>query len=117
MDTKEFVRDVALKLYQSCKDDPADFSKLFSAVNTMNTVAEQVALERLGYGNVTRQEIDAKSNDVRQQFPELQSIKQCSEALKHVRRHGRGQLTTSTTEYCRVTQPRGCCEMVRRFTS
>lgn len=54
MDTKEFVRDVALKLYQSCKDEPADFSKLFSAVNAMNTVAEQVALERLGYANPTR---------------------------------------------------------------
>ena len=64
----------------------------------MNTVAEYVALDRLGYASLVRKQIDAKCDDVRQQYASLQSLKNLAETLKHVRRHApRGQLTASST--------------------
>ena len=97
MASKEFVEEVVRAHYQACKTDPTNYSKLWSAFQSMNTVAEQVALERFCYGNVTRQELEAKSEDVRQQFPELQPIKEGALMLRHVRRHVRGQVTASST--------------------
>jgi len=97
MDAREFYKEVVFKNYEESKADPASFRKLWNAVVSMNTVAKYVALDRLSYGSLARNEIDTKSREVRQQHAELQSLKDRAETLKHVRRHVDGRLIESST--------------------
>jgi hypothetical protein len=97
MDPKAFFENVVLKNYDAYRADPTCFSKLWNAVVSANSVADYVALHRLGYGTLLRKRIDAESERVRQEYPELQSIRERADTLKHVRRHvGQGLTETST---------------------
>ena len=98
MDAKEFVQHIALKNYEASKADPTDFLKLWNAFESMNVVAEYVALDRLEYGAAPRKKIEATYQAVRKEYPALQSIKEGAEMFKHVRRHdNKGEVTGSST--------------------
>ena len=99
VNAKEFFQEIVTKNYQESTADKASLRKLWNAVVSMNTVAEYVALAHLGYADdLERKDIDAKSSEVRKQYPNLQSLKKLAETLKHVRRHiPSGQLTASST--------------------
>jgi hypothetical protein len=97
MDAKEFFQEVVLKNYQEATADPASFRKLWNAVVSANTVAEYIALDQLGYAHLTRKQIDEKSEEIRRQYPSLQSLNERAVTLKHVRRHVSGKLIDSST--------------------
>ena len=63
-----------------------DLRALWNAVLSMNTLAEFVALHRLGYPLLTRKELDEKAKTIREEVTILETLKQCAETLKHVRK-------------------------------
>ena len=75
MTVKDFYQQVALKHYQEWQADPTAYHKLWSAFLSANTVAEHIGLERLDYGpSVTRTRLANKAREVRQEYPDLQSL-------------------------------------------
>ena len=54
MNAVDFFEDVVKRNYKQFVDDPDDLRLLWNAVVSMNTVAEYVALHRLGYVQVAR---------------------------------------------------------------
>jgi len=52
----------------------------------MNTAPEYVALERLGYREVKRRELDETAKNIRQNHKCLLDLKFCAETFKHVRK-------------------------------
>jgi len=97
MTVKEFYQQVALKNYEDYKTDPTSYRKLWSTLVSANTVAEHVGLERLDYGPSTRTGLSNKAHEVRQDYPDLQSLNKRTIALKHVRSYVAGQLTETST--------------------
>jgi hypothetical protein len=66
----------------------------------MNTVAEYIALDQLGYPQVSRDTLDERAQQIRARFHELSNLKYCAEALKHVRKikdHHGSEFTTIAT--------------------
>ena len=56
-----------------------------------NTVAEHAGLERLDYAPSTRTGLANKAREVRQNYPDLQSLNDRTITLKHVRNYVAGQ--------------------------
>jgi hypothetical protein len=97
VNAREFFTAVVVENYRASKAAPASFAALWNAIVSMNTVAEYVALDRLGYARLTRNDIDRAAETVRAQYSELRDIKICAETLKHVRKHlGQQVIATST---------------------
>ena len=65
---------------------PDDIRLLWNVLISMNTVAEYLALDRLGYPAVTRFVLDQEAAKIRSQFSSLSDLKFCAEAFKHVRK-------------------------------
>jgi len=59
---------------------------LWKAIISMNTVAEYVALDRLGYGQVSRDALSKAAEQIREKSPVLNDLKCCAETFKHVRK-------------------------------
>jgi hypothetical protein len=98
MDVKQFYEQIALKNYEDSLADPTSYQKLWNAMVSANTIADYLGLERLNYGStLTRQEIDGAVSDVRQAYPDLQSLNDRASTLKHVRRHKGNVLTETST--------------------
>jgi hypothetical protein len=98
MYVKQFYQEVALKHYQEWQAEPTSYHKLWSTLVSANTIADHLGVEVLNYGStLTRQEIDGAVSDVRQAYPDLQSLDRRVSTLKHVRRHERGVLTQTST--------------------
>ena len=86
MTAAEFFHDIAKGNYQQFASDPGSRRLLWNAIVSMNTVAEYVALDRLGYGQVSRKTLDGASNQLRDSIPILSDLKYCAETFKHVRK-------------------------------
>jgi hypothetical protein len=98
MYVKQFYQHVALKNYEDSRADPMSHQKLWNAMVSANTIADHLGLEGLNYGpTLTRKEIDGAVSDVRQAYPDLQSLNKRANTLKHVRRHERNVLTETST--------------------
>jgi hypothetical protein len=103
MDAVEFFNEVAKSNYQEFIKNPGSRRHLWNAIVSMNTVAEYVALDQLGYGQVPRSKLDTTSKQVRDKHPILNDLKYCAETFKHVRKikdHpklGSGFSTTATS--------------------
>jgi hypothetical protein len=86
MDASEFFKTVVKRNYQEFAGSSGDdFRLLWNAIVSMNTVAEYVALEKLQYAPVSRQELARTANLIRND-KDLADLKYCAEALKHVRK-------------------------------
>jgi hypothetical protein len=86
MNAAKFFRDVAKGNYEQFLDCRGSRRLLWNAIVSMNTVAEYVALYRLEYRKVSRQELDQNSKQIRDSFPSLGDLKYCAETFKHVRK-------------------------------
>jgi hypothetical protein len=86
MDAAEFFKTVVNPNYEQLIKNPSDVRSLWNAVVSMNTVAEFVALDRLGYAVVSRRELAATTEQIRRSQPSLRDLKYCAETFKHVRK-------------------------------
>jgi len=86
MDAREFFAEVAAKNYQAFHYNQQSVSAMWNAVVSLNTVPEWLALEKLNYLEVHRDDLDRKSNEIRKQYSELDALADCANTLKHVRR-------------------------------
>jgi hypothetical protein len=85
MDASEFFNTVVKPNYQEFTRRSDDFRLLWNAIVSMNTVAEHVALEQLQYAPVSREVLARTANQIRNN-KDLDDLKYCAEALKHVRK-------------------------------
>jgi hypothetical protein len=97
MNAIKVFESVVKRNYEQFVDDPDDLRLLWNAVVSMNTVAEYVALDRLGYAQVARKHLDRKAKEVRDKSPILLHLKVCAETLKHVRKLRRNVSTAALT--------------------
>jgi hypothetical protein len=86
MNATEFFKDIAKRNYMEFMTCPNDRTLLWNAIVSMNTVAEYVALARLGYAQVSRDTLGREAKKVRDAFPSLSDLKHCAETFKHVRK-------------------------------
>ncbi|MGH6725455.1 MAG: hypothetical protein ACREB8_02770 [Pseudolabrys sp.] len=86
MDAAEFFKDVAEFNYQEFNTNPGNLRHLWNAIVSMNTVAEYVALDQLGYSDVPRAKFDVAAKKIRDKHPILNDLKYCAETFKHVRK-------------------------------
>jgi hypothetical protein len=68
-----------------------DFRLLWNAIVSMNTVPEYLALDQLGYAQVSREVLDDTAKQIRDKDQSLIDLKFCAETLKHVRKIPRKQ--------------------------
>ncbi|MGZ4883047.1 MAG: hypothetical protein ACXV2A_04050 [Halobacteriota archaeon] len=100
MNAKEFFDEVVAPNYLDAHQHPNNFKLVCNAITCMNTVAEFVALERLGYPTVlTRSDLETKANEIRKNNPPLCDLKYWVDTLKHVRK-----LTNAKTDTHEVTR-------------
>jgi len=71
--------------YDEFVRSPNDIRLLWNALVSMNTVAEYLALERLGYPQVGRKVIYLEAQKIRR-LSGLAELKFCAETFKHVRK-------------------------------
>jgi hypothetical protein len=64
MNAAEFFRTIVKANYDEFLRNPQDLRLLWNAVVSMNTVAEYVALERLGYEELSRVGLGTKANQI-----------------------------------------------------
>ena len=103
MNAKEFFDEVVALNYSDAHRNPSNFRFVSNAITCMNTVAEFVALEQLGYPpTLKRSALQMKADEIRKANPPLCDLKYWVETLKHVRKltNAKGsshQVTASST--------------------
>jgi hypothetical protein len=102
MNATEFFRDVAKSNYEEFESNPDDLRALWNAVVSMNTVPEYLALHRLNYKDVSRDDLYDAANEVRERSPTLMDLNDCAVTFKHVRKieksgKGKFEVTASST--------------------
>ena len=95
MDARGFFREVARANYGEFQKSPEDFRSFWNAVVSMNTVAEWIALHRLGYRQVSEEELRLEANRIRSDNI-LEQLNDCAIPLKHVRRSRQQRQTASS---------------------
>jgi len=85
MDAAEFFRTVVKPNYDQFVQNPTDLRLLWNAIVSMNTVAEFLALHRLGYPPLYRENLNAEAKKLRD-LSALTNLKHLAETLKHVRK-------------------------------
>jgi len=86
MDAALFFTEIVKPNYKEFLDNQSELRRLWNAVVSMNTVAEYVALDRLGYEPVVREELDREAKKIREANQALLDLKVCAETLNHVRK-------------------------------
>jgi hypothetical protein len=84
MDAREYFQSAVVRSYTQFKRQ-GDFYSLQNAILSMNTMAEHVALDRLGYPpDLSRNERRFYAQAVRVELG-LEPVQTCADVLKHVR--------------------------------
>src|SRR5690348_13648413 len=98
MNAQELFQEVVLPNYREFTKRPTDIRLLWNALISMNSVADYLALERLGYRKVSRQTLQDEADDIREQH-DLDDLQLCADTLKHLRKTGgsRGNPTVTAT--------------------
>ena len=86
MHATDFFQQIIKPNYDEATRTPNSLRLLVNSIISMNTVAEFVALDRLGYVKVSLQELAKEANQIRRQYACLEDLKFCAETLKHVRK-------------------------------
>jgi hypothetical protein len=101
MDAAEFFHTVVKGNYDEFNGYPNDLRRLWNAIVSMNTVAEYLALDRMGYSPTSRKILDQKANEIRDNFRGLSDLQFCANTFKHVRKitkdPSQSELTTVST--------------------
>jgi len=85
MDARAFFHYIVKPNYDEFVRSPNDIRLLWNALVSMNTVAEYLALERLGYPQVGRKVIYLEARKIFR-LSGLAELKYCAETFKHVRK-------------------------------
>jgi hypothetical protein len=99
MDAREFFQDVVSRTYSEFAGCSNDIALLWNALVSMNSVAEYLALEKLNYAQVSRDELTSVANQIRQQHF-LLDLQFCADTFKHVRKikdHSGGKFTLTSS--------------------
>lgn len=96
MDAKQTFDQITAN-YNEAKADSTNFTKLCNALESMNKMPEQLALQQVHYSPLTRSMLDQKSEAVRKQHPALEDVKLCADTLKHTRHHKGQKVDASST--------------------
>jgi hypothetical protein len=86
MDAAEFFRDIVKSNHDEFTNNTGDLRLLWNAIVSMNTVVEYVALDQLGYGQVSCATFGNEARKIRVNSPILLGLKYCAETFKHVRK-------------------------------
>jgi hypothetical protein len=86
MNAAHFFHTVAKSNYEDFNAHPNDLRRLWNAIVSMNTVAEYVALDRMGYSPTSRKILDQKANEIRRNSLGLSDLQFCVDTFKHVRK-------------------------------
>jgi len=86
MDASDFFHTIVKGNYDDFNGHPSDLRRLWNAIVSMNTVAEYVALDRMGYSPTSRKILDQKANEIRHNSPGLSDLQFCANTFKHVRK-------------------------------
>jgi len=105
MTAAEFFQQVVKANCKDARDDPGDYRHIWDAIVAMNTVAEYLALDRAGGVQMSRQELDARANQIREKTEHLSDLKFCAESLKHVRKIEGGKATYQTVATSTAVRP------------
>jgi hypothetical protein len=97
MDAREFFQNVVVPRYTEFVRRPTDFPVFWTALVSMNTVPEYLALHRRGYPpGVPRNELRREAQEIRDQLSSLEDLQFCADTFKHVRKSGFGLQASST---------------------
>jgi len=87
MDAREFFQDVVKPNYAEFVQSPDNIRLLWNVVVSMNTVPEFLVLHRLRYPlDLSRKELDAGADRIRDELSGFVELQFCANALKHVRK-------------------------------
>jgi hypothetical protein len=98
MDFRERCQS-ALCNYEEFECNPDDYRLLENAIFSMDTVAERLALHRLGYPQLSRKALNEEAQKIRGNGS-LKDLRSCANVLKHGRSitdHRGGKFTTTAT--------------------
>ena len=97
MDAREFFQNVVVPRYTEFVRRPTDFPVFWTALVSMNTVPEYLALHRRGYPpDVPRSELRREAQEIRGELSGLEDLQFCADTFKHVRKSGFGLQASST---------------------
>jgi hypothetical protein len=97
MDAREFFQNVVVPRYTEFVRRPTDFPVLWTALVSMNTVPEYLALHKRGYpSDFSRSELHREAKEIRGQLSGLADLQFCADTFKHVRKSGFGLQASST---------------------
>ena len=97
MDAREFFQNVVVPRYTEFVRRPTDFPVFWTALVSMNTVPEYLALHRRGYPpDVPRSELRRQAQEIRGELSGLEDLQFCADTFKHVRKSGFGLQASST---------------------
>jgi hypothetical protein len=78
MSVRELFQNVVVPDYNDFVQSPTDFRLLKSALLSMDTVPERLALHQLGYPQLSRKELNQEAQKIRRQFNSLKDLHSCS---------------------------------------
>ena len=85
MGARERFEKVVAPSYNDFVQSPTEYRFLESALLLMDTVPERLALDRLGYPQVSRKALTLEARKIRGQYNSLKDLHSCANALKHSR--------------------------------
>jgi hypothetical protein len=74
MNAAEFFKGVAERNYEEFENSPEDLKSLWNSVVSMNTVAEYLALDQIGYTQVPRAVLDEQTKKIRDKHKSLSDL-------------------------------------------
>jgi hypothetical protein len=96
MDARQLFQEVVSPNYYEFFKYQNDVRLLWNAVVSMNSVAEYMALKRLGYREVSRQELTHVADGIRERH-DLEDLKECADTFKHLRKVAGSRVKFTTT--------------------
>jgi hypothetical protein len=104
MDAREFFDEIVIPNYRDALQNRNNLRLIFNAVVSMNTAAEFIALEQLGYPvHIKEAKLTKKANAIRHKHRALKNLMDHAVTLKHVRRlrdvDEKNSVTSSSTAF------------------
>ena len=97
MDAREFFQNVVVPRYTEFVRRSTDFPVFWTALVSMNTVPEYLALHKRGYpSDFPRSELRREAQEIRGRLSGLEDLQLCADTFKHVRKSGFALQASST---------------------
>ena len=87
MDAKDFFEKIVVPNYEDAINNPNDLRRTYNAIITVNTAAEFLALDKLGYAaGLKAEDLAQEANAIRNKHQPLSRLKYHADTMKHVRK-------------------------------